>query len=119
VSLLTGIVGRFKTGTYTVTRRGAGTHGTDGDYTPGSETSFLVDAAVFPFAGGRKIDFAALGQRAGDTREVFTEVQLVADPDRADVITIDGESYGVFHSAEWQDLDERVFWRALASRRSP
>lgn len=112
---LRGIVARFKTGTYTVTRRAAGTH-TLGRYTPGTASTFPVDAAVFPYTG-RTLKVNADGQRAEDMREIFVETELICSPTTPDTISIDGDTYGTLTGKRYQDTAGSVYWHFVVSRR--
>lgn len=112
---LRGIVARFKTGAYTVTRRAGGTHGTDGRYTPGATSTFSTTGAFFPLLG-RQLQLLPDGVRASDAREGFTEDELQCAPLAPDVVTIDGEQWGVVACSRWQDKAGSVYWRSVVSR---
>lgn len=112
---LRGIVARFKTGTYTVTRRVAGTH-TLGRYTPGAASTFPADAAVFPYTG-RTLKVNPDGQRAEDMKEIFIETELVCSPTTPDTIEISGEPYGALIGKCYQDRAGSVYWHFVVSRR--
>lgn len=112
---LRGIVARFRTGTYTVTRQAAGTL-TLGRHTPGATSTFPVDAAIFPLAG-RSLKALPDGQRAEDTKEMFVETQLNASPTAPDIVTYNGEPWGVQSCQDFQDTDGSVYWRVIISRR--
>jgi hypothetical protein len=95
VSLL-GVIGRLKTGTYTVTRTPAGTYAA-GRYSAGSPTTFTITAVVEPF-GGREIKVLPEGQFAEDVRVLYTATELLtmSPTDVPDSVAIGGETYSVF-----------------------
>ncbi len=113
---LTGVIARFSTGTYTVTRTDAALFDTDTGYAvPGAQVVFTIDACVQP--EGRALKQPAEGQHAEDVMRVYTTTALqTRTPSTApDRIAIDGEAFEVFHVQLWRAFGE-VFYRARVSR---
>ncbi len=111
---LRGIVQRFKTGSYTVTRRAEGTHNDDGTWTPGATGTFAADMAVFPL-NGTELRLLAAGERADDSREFFCETELFCSPAAPDVVSYNGKAWGVARCARWQDPTGDVLWHGVMS----
>lgn len=113
---LTGVIGRFATGTYSVARRAAGTY-TAGRLVAGaSEASFDIVACVQP-ASGRELQVLPEAQHGEEVKLIFTTTELrtrtpTHDPD---VITISGEAYEVFKVETWEAFDD-VHYKAFAKR---
>lgn len=105
----------FKTGEYTVTRRAAESL-SSGVASAGSSTTFEIEACVQPISGR---DLLALreGQRAEETKVIFTETALRTrtSAGAADRISIDGDTYEVFNVRKW-DTPEETFYKALAAK---
>lgn len=114
---LTGVIGAFATGSYTVTRTAAGATAL-GRYTAGSTSSFDIAASVQPVSGR---DLLALpeGLRADETRIVYTttELRALTSASDTDAITIDGETWDVVRVERWQAFGG-THYRALAARRA-
>lgn len=87
------VVGAFRTGTYTCTRRaGAGVIDASGHYAASAPTTFTFSGSVQPISG-RALKDLKEGQRADDVKWIFTASSvtlLTIDPSNsaADVITI-------------------------------
>ena len=114
------------TGTYTVTRRGAGTY-TDGIWTVGSSSTFTIDAVVEPATGLQRVTggFEMIssydGQHTNDVQVIYTRTELKArSPSTSpDLVTIRGRQYTVFRCEPW-DLakdgsNNEVHYRALCT----
>lgn len=92
---LSGVIGRFKTGTYNVTRTAVGVR-VNQVYVPGATTVIPIDASIQPVSG-RMLQDLPEGQHAEESRLVYTRTELKTrtpgtDPD---IISIDGEDYRV------------------------
>jgi hypothetical protein len=86
------VINVFKTATtYAVTRPSAGTLEL-GRFVPGDTTPLTVVAVVVPLSG-RDLKVLPEGRRVEDSRKVITVTQLKA----GDLVTIDAESWEVFH----------------------
>lgn len=96
---LSGLINRFATGTYVVTRRGATTTGSDGRGTDAASSTFSVQACVQPLSG-RELQRLTQGLRASEVRKLYTTSVLKAI-DAPDVVTIDG--------ADWQVEDDEDY----------
>lgn len=96
---LLGVIGRLRTGTYTVTRTPSGSY-TLGRYTPASPTTFTITAVVEPF-GGREIKVLPEGQFAEDVAVLYTSTELLTMSPTSvpDSVAIDGDNYSVFRIA--------------------
>jgi len=112
------------TGTYTVTRKTAGTY-TNGIYSGGGATTTLtIEAVVEPatglqrVVGGDEMRMDDQGQRTNDIQVIYTRSQLYTRSPgyEPDLITIRGRQYTVFRVESW-DLDGEVHYRALATRK--
>lgn len=92
-----GIIARNLTGTYSVARYGAGTW-TTGVFAKGSPTTVSVPGTVQPISG-REFQAVPEGRRANEVRVIFTAVALQTEgpSNSADVVTVDGETWEVFH----------------------
>lgn len=113
------------TGTYTVTRRAAGTW-VNGVYTPNPiTTTFTIRAVVQPafnlnrVIGGADMRHLDEGQFIWDTQVLYTQTPLVTrtttnDPD---IITIDGDDWTAFRVEKW-DLAGQVHYRVIMSRKT-
>lgn len=115
---LTGVISRFKTGTYTVTRTAAGTR-TLGRYTPGAPSTFSIVASIQPVTG-RDLQTLPEGQRAEETRVVYTTTELrtrtaTVEPD---TLSIDSETWAVTKVERWQAFGG-THYRAMVARQTP
>jgi hypothetical protein len=117
MSALTGVIGRFMSGTYTVTRTAAGTR-TLGRYTPGASSTFSIDASVQPVTG-RALQALPEGHRAEETRLVLTttEIRTRTPTNEADTISIDSESWAVVKVERW-DAFGGTHYRAFVARQA-
>lgn len=105
----------FQTGTYTVTRTAAGTT-TAGRYTPGSTSTFPIDAVVQPVTG-REFTPMPESPTGHEIKLIHctTALQTLASG-RADRVALDGgEPWVVYHAETWSHTGE-TFCRALVSR---
>lgn len=92
---LSGVIGRYKTGTYAVTRTAVGAR-VNQVYVPGATSVIQVDASIQPVIG-RMLQDLPEGQHAEESRVIYTRTELKTrtpgtDPD---IIVIDGEDYRV------------------------
>ena len=99
---------------YTVTRYGSGSF-SNGDWTPGSPSTFSIVASIQPIS---KPDLVTIpeGHRISDVKQVFTTTELRtrngdADPDR---ITINSEAWEVYSVDHWPEFADHYV--ALVSR---
>lgn len=115
---VTGAIGSFATGTYTLVRSSVGTY-TRGRYGAGASVSSTITACVQPITG-RDLQALPEGQRADETRVIYTTTELrtrhpSSDPDR---VIIDSEAWEVFRVQRWEAFGTTHF-RAFASRLTP
>lgn len=118
---------RFSTATadgtpagYVVTRTPAGTY-INGRYTPGTPTTFTIDAVVEP-GSGREIKVLAEGQFAEDTKFLWTSTSLVTmSPTTVpDTVVIATESYSVSSiSGPWNISGVAIYKVSVARQRVP
>jgi hypothetical protein len=110
------VIATFATGSYTVTRRGAGTYDSAGVFVPAATSTFSITAAVQP-SNGRRLEASAAGQRGGDTRTLHTTTALrTRDNGGApDVVTIGSESWTVIECQPWSHVGE-TFYRVTVER---
>lgn len=99
------ILATLKTGTYTVTRRGAVTYDEDSrEPVAGDLTTFTIDASIQP-ATGRTMKNLKEGIRTADVRGCWTATEIrTADEEtkvEADIVTVDGTDYEVFSVERW------------------
>lgn len=103
----TGLINRFATGTYTVTRREPATVSTDGRADPVTATTLTIRASAQAIAGvgsqnysGRELQRRTEGQRVMERRRLYTSTRLkvIGDPD---VVTIYGEAWQVEREEDW------------------
>jgi len=111
------VINRFATGTYTVTRRGAGTYDTAGVFVEASSSTFTITAVLQPLSG-RTLDAQPSGQRGVDTRLLHTATLLrTRDGDGApDVVTIGSESWVVLECQPWVHPTGGSFYRVRVER---
>lgn len=110
---LTGVIQRFKTGTYTITRRTSDTY-TNGLRTPGTSSTFTLDASVQPVTGS-DLKILPEARRTEDVRVFWTTTQLQTLPN-PDVITIASENYEVFQVFTHSLLSRVPFYRIFCAR---
>lgn len=110
------------TGTYTVTRRAAGSY-TDGIYNGGgAATTLTIEAVVEPatglqrVVGGDEMRHDDSGQRTNNIQVVYTRTQLYTrkPAQEPDLITIDGRQYTVWRVEAW-NLSGEVHYRVLCT----
>lgn len=106
---------RFATGTYTVSRFGAGTWSA-GVFTRATPTTFSIVASVQPVTG-REIRALPEGRRGDEVRVVYTATALRTEgaTGSADTVSIDGEAWEVFKVESWIAWGE-THYRAMVSR---
>ena len=110
-------IAAFSTGTYTVTRRAAGSL-VEGTYTPGATSTFSIDASIQPVTG-RNVKAMPEGRRPEELRVVYTRTELVAvSPGHGvgDVVTYKGEPWEVVTSQQWPDLSGGEYTKAFIAR---
>ncbi len=116
---LNGVIKRFKTGDYTVTRRAAETY-VAGIRTPagGFPTTFSIEASIQPVTG-RDLRSLPEGQHADDTKIVFTvtELKTRSPSSEPDVITYKGEPWQVIRVEDWEHWGS-THYRCMMARRS-
>lgn len=95
-------ISSFSTGTYTVTRRAAGTY-VDGVLVLGSSSTFTIDACVQP-ATGRQIRVLPEGQRSDETIAIWTTTALRTRDaaGAADEISYKGVTFVVANVKQWE-----------------
>lgn len=109
--MIAATVKAFVTGTYTVTRTAAGSY-SGGLYTPGAESSFTIDAGIFPLTG-RELANLPQGQHGTEVRQLFTltELKTRTPSTEPDTIDISGETWEVLSVSQYPS-----FYRALIAR---
>lgn len=115
---LNGVIARFATGTYTVTRTAAGTLSA-GHYTAGATSTFSIVASVQP-ASGRSLRVLAEGRRGDEVRELYTTTELrlgAAGSIDPDTVSIDGETWEVCNVKRSQHFGE-THYVVLISRKT-
>lgn len=94
----------FQSGTYTVTREAVGSY-VNGDWTPGSESTFTVDADLQPLSGN---DLKVLpeGQHGEELQKMYlaTELFTAKDTVAPDKVTIDGAFWRVINVRKYTIL---------------
>lgn len=118
--MLLDTIASMKTGTYTVTRTGAGTYPTNGRLSAGSTSTFPITAIVQPYQGGRKMLPLPEGVRSEETKHIHTAAALrTRDGGGAqDFITISGEDYHVWAVEGPFTLGGSTHYEVYASRRA-
>lgn len=106
--MIGGVISRFQTGTYTVTRTTAAAP-VAGRYVAGSSSTISVDASIQPVSG-RDLKILPEARHGEDVRVVYTLTALktVSPGYDADSIAIGGEAYEVFKVEAWPN-HYRVF----------
>jgi hypothetical protein len=94
---LRGVIGRFATGTYTVTRYAADTDDGHGNNVRGAVASTFTTRALIVPTSGRDLKVLELYQMTEETRTMYT----VDDVRVTDTVAIDGETWAVFRSTTW------------------
>jgi len=100
-----GLISRFATGTYTVTRTARG-NTVRGRVQTGTQTTFTITASISPATGNELLKLPE-GRRAVETRALFTNTLLrlggQGEAFEADSVTIGSESWMVCHVERWED----------------
>ena len=100
----TDLIESLSTGTYTITRRVAGSY-VNGIYVPGATSTFTIIAAIVP-ATGRDLLRLPEGRRSVETRILFTTSTMLvgaqAGTNDADLVTVDGDVWEVQQSEAWK-----------------
>ena len=105
---------------YVVTRTPAGTY-VNGRYTPGTPSTFTIDAVVEP-SSGREIKVVAEGQYAEDTKVLWTSaaLQTMSPTTVPDLVTITGDSYSVATiGGPWNMSGVTIYKVSVARQRIP
>lgn len=112
---LSGCLDSFNTGTYTVTRYGVASYGSDGRLDAPSSAPLSVPAVVIPLSG-RELQRLPEGLRTSELLQVFSSVALKTQgPGQApDSIAIDGDAYQVQHVEPWSTLGN--YYRAIVAK---
>lgn len=112
---LSDVISTFNTGSYTVSRRAAGTVNSSGINVKATPTTFPIDASIRPMSG-RDLKDVAEGRSADDYRIVHTVTQLftVQGGQDIDVITIEGDRYRVKQVKHRTIFDD--FYRCVVER---
>lgn len=110
--MLTGVIARFATGTYTRTRTAAGAT-VDGRYTEGATATASVVGSLQP-PTGQDLKSLPEGRHADGTLVFYTTSALLVTP-IPDRLTIDGEQWEVFRVERWQAFGD-THYRAWLSR---
>jgi hypothetical protein len=101
----TGLLTRFGTGTYTVTRTARGTT-VRGRLEDAVETEVEITASVSP-ASGKDMESLPEGRNVNDVRLLFTTTELLVggqgEDYEADVVTIGSSDFEVIHVEPWLD----------------
>lgn len=114
-----GVLDSLSSGTFTVTRRGAGTV-SGGIVTPGSASTFSIAAVIQP-AGPEHMERMPEGTRIDDTKVIYTRTPLYVSNEAtggvADRISIDGKTYEVESVRDY--LSSGTYVQAVARRVDP
>lgn len=116
MTMLLETIAALGSGTYTVTR-GAAPTVVRGVATPGTTSTFTIDAGMQPIERGNTSTPEAA--RGVDSYLCYTATQLRTDEGAgvADLVDLDGAAYEVAAVKHWVGLDEE-FWIATISKRS-
>jgi hypothetical protein len=98
---LRGVIARFASGQYTVTRHAAESY-VDGLLVAGSTSTFSITASVQPVTG-RELQTLPEAQHGREVRVVFTTAELRTRQagNAPDTIEIDGETWAVERQEGW------------------
>lgn len=126
---LAGVIGSLASGTYTVTRTGAGAYGGlpggfpmtfpayDGRYREGTPSTLSIRAVIQPVRG-RDLLRLPEGQRTEEMIAIYTETELqtasAPGGGTADVVSYRGKSYQVQTVEAWNELGN--FYKAIAAK---
>lgn len=115
-TLLTGVIGSFQTGTYTVTRTPVSGTYTNGILNAASTSTFSIVACVQPLTG-REMQDLPEGRRADETKRVYTTTLLnTTGSGEPDTVSIDGTVYEVWKVETWPAFDGDLFYKAFVSK---
>lgn len=100
---LSGVIGRFKTGIYAVTRTVAATYDANGRVVAGSTAVINVPASIQPLSG-RELQALPEGQHGTEMRKMYSEVELrgrtpTNDPD---IVSYKSENWEVVNVFSWE-----------------
>ena len=100
----------------TLTRRAAGTRGSDGRFVPGAAAATTIQASVQP-TPGKDLDRLPEGERSRDSRTAFTTSTLAtadqAAGTPADTITVDGATFEVYQVQAWPSSGPLPHYKVL------
>ncbi len=104
------VIGRFQTGTYTVTRRAANTL-VKGRLVAGSDSTFSIDAVVVPVTGEAlaKLPEAFHGK---SVYTIMTKTQIGnqnATVGKGDLVSIDGHDHTVESVSKWTAFGQTTY----------
>jgi hypothetical protein len=104
---LSGVISSLASGTYTVTRYGAGSY-TNGRWADGATSSFTIKALIYPAVrpfAGREVEHLPEGQRSQEAIEIFTSTALRTGEGAggvgADVVSYNGKSFFIESVEYW------------------
>jgi len=110
------LIGNFLTGSYKVTRRGAGYY-KDGFFNHGKDQSLVVRGTMLPLSA-REISMVEEGDRLKALYEFYTDVPVLVNNARslsgADRITVNGDTYKVISIEHWQGTRFPYFKAVIA-----
>jgi hypothetical protein len=111
---LASVITSFLTGSYTVTRRAAGTYDANGVYVPAAPSTFSIDASIQPLTG-RQLMLLPEAFHGEESWAVYTLTELrtesaSGDPD---AIEIDGLRHVVRTVKKWQSHYECIVTKAV------
>lgn len=101
------LIDRFLTNTYEVKRSRPGTY-SGGFYQDGGFDTIQVRGSLQPLTGGREIKMPEEGNRLKQYYKFYTDAPLLLDNTRslagADIITVNGDTFKVLGTEQWQGL---------------
>jgi hypothetical protein len=114
---LNGVITRFMTGTYGVTRTVATTYPSGGFAVGGATLTFNIDASIQPITG-RDLKILTEAQRAEESRVIYTltELKTRGPGYEPDVVTINSEPWTVF-KVEFYEVISGGHYRAYVARK--
>ncbi len=108
----------IRSGTFTVTRRGAATQDGNGRKVAGASATFAISASVQPVQDGRVLELLAEASHGREVRLVMTAtaaIDPVTPTQGADQIAIDGEIWTVISAEHWA-IDGEAWTNAYVAR---
>ncbi len=110
----------YITGTYNVSRPQGGTY-VEGDWTPGTPTSFPIDASIQPL-GGKDVQLLPQGFTVDGTRKLYTEtfLQVGSNAAKSDTLTIGTETWRVISVQHFDGGDALLsHYKAIIAKVDP